>query len=369
MSEWLKETGCKPVGSAYAGSNPAPSIAPAAAATRPVWLVYSASMRRIPVLALALLAVLVLPGAAHAACAKPAPEFPIATISTEGSRIAVGSAMTVSVSAGGQWDSFARAIRVTAINAATGERVDVGTATGVSVRFTPPTTGAWTFEATWEEAVCLSDDMLQIVEWRTRTTTGGRVEAIPAPSRTPKTSLNAYATARPGGALVAAGVRLDLDCRGRIADRPVGAAETVVRWTTNGRAPTAASRSVRARAASCTDVDSQVRRAGLANFRAEQATVWAVVNSPGDQGLALPGGAFPRPGPVIRAWLELRLGGKVLVATRARFTQRVVKGRFCIAGSCKLIRHVQTDVRPDSGPCPGMPGNRCRSFTRRVVGG
>jgi hypothetical protein len=24
MSEWLKETGCKPVGSAYAGSNPAP---------------------------------------------------------------------------------------------------------------------------------------------------------------------------------------------------------------------------------------------------------------------------------------------------------------------------------------------------------
>ena len=26
MSEWLKETGCKPVGYAYAGSNPAPSI-------------------------------------------------------------------------------------------------------------------------------------------------------------------------------------------------------------------------------------------------------------------------------------------------------------------------------------------------------
>src|SRR5215204_3596129 len=26
MSEWLKETGCKPVGSAYAGSNPAPPI-------------------------------------------------------------------------------------------------------------------------------------------------------------------------------------------------------------------------------------------------------------------------------------------------------------------------------------------------------
>ena len=26
MSEWLKETGCKPVGSAYAGSNPAPAI-------------------------------------------------------------------------------------------------------------------------------------------------------------------------------------------------------------------------------------------------------------------------------------------------------------------------------------------------------
>jgi hypothetical protein len=27
MSEWLKETGCKPVGYAYAGSNPAPAIA------------------------------------------------------------------------------------------------------------------------------------------------------------------------------------------------------------------------------------------------------------------------------------------------------------------------------------------------------
>ena len=27
MSEWLKETGCKPVGSAYAGSNPAPPTA------------------------------------------------------------------------------------------------------------------------------------------------------------------------------------------------------------------------------------------------------------------------------------------------------------------------------------------------------
>jgi hypothetical protein len=26
MSEWLKETGCKPVGLAYAGSNPAPPI-------------------------------------------------------------------------------------------------------------------------------------------------------------------------------------------------------------------------------------------------------------------------------------------------------------------------------------------------------
>src|SRR4051794_18985181 len=31
MSEWLKETGCKPVGSAYAGSNPAPPIRPARA--------------------------------------------------------------------------------------------------------------------------------------------------------------------------------------------------------------------------------------------------------------------------------------------------------------------------------------------------
>src|SRR3954452_22945002 len=28
MSEWLKETGCKPVGYAYAGSNPAPPISP-----------------------------------------------------------------------------------------------------------------------------------------------------------------------------------------------------------------------------------------------------------------------------------------------------------------------------------------------------
>ena len=26
VSEWLKETGCKPVGSAYAGSNPAPTM-------------------------------------------------------------------------------------------------------------------------------------------------------------------------------------------------------------------------------------------------------------------------------------------------------------------------------------------------------
>ncbi len=34
MSEWLKETGCKPVGSAYAGSNPAPSIVRAGARSR-----------------------------------------------------------------------------------------------------------------------------------------------------------------------------------------------------------------------------------------------------------------------------------------------------------------------------------------------
>ncbi len=26
VSEWLKETGCKPVGSAYTGSNPVPTI-------------------------------------------------------------------------------------------------------------------------------------------------------------------------------------------------------------------------------------------------------------------------------------------------------------------------------------------------------
>jgi hypothetical protein len=26
VSEWLKETGCKPVGSAYTGSNPVPPI-------------------------------------------------------------------------------------------------------------------------------------------------------------------------------------------------------------------------------------------------------------------------------------------------------------------------------------------------------
>src|ERR687893_888931 len=32
MSEWLKETGCKPVGYAYAGSNPAPPTGRAGAA-------------------------------------------------------------------------------------------------------------------------------------------------------------------------------------------------------------------------------------------------------------------------------------------------------------------------------------------------
>src|SRR3954466_1428924 len=34
MSEWLKETGCKPVGYAYAGSNPAPPIIEVDAADR-----------------------------------------------------------------------------------------------------------------------------------------------------------------------------------------------------------------------------------------------------------------------------------------------------------------------------------------------
>src|SRR4051812_40139445 len=36
MSEWLKETGCKPVGIAYAGSNPAPPINLSARSTRSV---------------------------------------------------------------------------------------------------------------------------------------------------------------------------------------------------------------------------------------------------------------------------------------------------------------------------------------------
>lgn len=326
-------------------------------------------MRRIPVLALAIVALLAVPGVAHGACARPAPEFSLAEIFVDAPRVTVGSGMAVAVSAGGQWGSFSRAIRVTAVNAATGERIDLGTASGVTVRFTPAKPGVWTFEATWEEAVCLGEASGEITEWRTRTTTGGRLESVPAPSRTPKVSLLATTTARPGGARIAAGVRLLLDCRGNIEDRPVGVAETVVRWTTSGRAPTTASRSLRARAPSCTDYDGGLKSAGLAEFEARQTSVGAFLSSPGEQGLALPGGTFPRPGPVLRAWLELRLGGKVLIATRARFTQRVVRGRFCIRGSCKLVRHVQTDVRPDSGPCPGMPGNRCRTFTRRIVGG
>ena len=38
MSEWLKETGCKPVGSAYAGSNPAPPIGPGRPTGNLTWL-------------------------------------------------------------------------------------------------------------------------------------------------------------------------------------------------------------------------------------------------------------------------------------------------------------------------------------------
>src|SRR5215203_4734874 len=41
MSEWLKETGCKPVGSAYAGSNPAPPISGRIGEDRVVGPVYS----------------------------------------------------------------------------------------------------------------------------------------------------------------------------------------------------------------------------------------------------------------------------------------------------------------------------------------
>jgi hypothetical protein len=265
---------------------------------------------------------------------------------------------------------------VTAVNAATGERTDLGTAPAeppIAVRFTPAGPGTWTFEAKWEEAVCLSDDMREITGWRDRSTAGGRLEVTSAPTRTPKVSISAFTQARLGGARISARVRLGLDCGGQVRFRPVGAAETVVRWTTDGRAPTASSRALRARAPSCTVDAGGLRQVGTAAFESRQALVGAAVTSPGNQGLAAPGGAFPRPGPVVRAWLELRLGGKVLIATRARFTQRVVPGRFCTRPGgerrCRVMRHVQTDVAPDGGPCPGMPGDRCRSFTRRIIGG
>ena len=79
------------------------------------------------------------------------------------------------------------------------------------------------------------------------------------------------------------------------------------------------------------------------------------------------GMTFPRPAPVLRVWLELRLGGKVLIATRARFVQRVVRGRFCTGAAgaqrCRRVRHVETRVTVDAGSCPGMPDDRCRRFT------
>jgi hypothetical protein len=314
------------------------------------------------------------PATASAECARPAPVFERATISADPARVVAGDSAQVFVSAGGQWAAFARAIRVTAVNAATGARTDLGAAPAappLAVRFTPPAPGVFSFEATWEEGTCLSDDGREITAWQARSTTGGRLEVVTAPARTPKVSLRAFTRTRPGGARIGAGVRLGLDCGGLLRFRPPGVAETVVRWTTDGRAPGPSSRALRARAPSCSDDAGGIRQVGTAAFEARQTVAGASVMSPGNQGLALPGGRFPRPGPVIRVWLELRLGGKVLIATRARFTQRVVRGRFCTrpgggAQRCRLLRHVQTDVAPDAGTCPGMPGDRCRTFARRL---
>jgi hypothetical protein len=332
-------------------------------------------VRQAVVLALGLAGLTALaPSAASAQCARPAPAFELATISTDPARVVAGEGAQVFVSAGGQWAAFARAVRVTAVNTATGERTDLGAAPTeppIAVRFTPSAPGVFTFEASWEEGTCLSDDGREIAAWRARSTAGGRLEAVAAPSRTPKVSLRAFTRVRPGGARIGAVVRLGLDCGGPLRLRPPGVAETVVRWTTDGRAPGPSSRALRARAPSCSDDAGGIRQVGTAAYEARQTVVGASLTSPGEQGLASPGGAFPRPGPVIRAWLELRLGGKVLIATRARFTQRVVRGRFCTrpgggAQRCRLLRHVQTDVAPDAGACPGMPGDRCRTFTRRL---
>jgi hypothetical protein len=183
-------------------------------------------------------------------------------------------------------------------------------------------------------------------------------------------SLQAVTRTRPGGARIGASVRVALDCRGRIAERPVGRAETIIRWTLDGTAPGPGSRALRAAAPSCTTFARRAVEQGTLSLAAEQAGAIAGLSSPGEQGLAVPGGTFPRPAPPLRVWLELRLGGRVLIATRARFTQRVVRARFCTGAgsgrSCRLRRHVETDVAPDAGPCPGMPEGRCRAFTRRL---
>lgn len=225
----------------------------------------------------------------------------------------------------------------------------------------PP--GTYTIEAAWEQGTCRAADGGGITAWSPRTVSRAGFVVRPATVVTPKAALRAFVRTRPGGARIGAQVQLTLDCRGYDDQRPKGAVETTVRWTTDGSTPGPRSRVVRARASSCSGYARRTATRGTAEFVAEQALALADVRSPGDQGLALPGGALPRPSPLLRVWVELRLGGKVLIATRARFVQRVVRGRFCIGQRCRRVRHVETRVTVDDGACPGMPDDRCRRFT------
>lgn len=302
------------------------------------------------------------PAVAQTDCAVPAPAFGRVDVTFDGGQ--VGLMIDVR-----EW-AFTRGLHYTAVNAATGERIDLGAATGETVLVAVPATlppGTYTIEAAWEQGTCRAADGGGITAWSPRTVSRAGYVVRPPTVVTPKAALRAFERTRPGGARIGAQVQLTLDCRGRVNQRPKGAVETAVRWTTDGSTPGPGSRVVRARASSCSGYARRSASRGTAQFVAEQAMVLADLMSPGEQGLALPGGAFPRPAPVLRVWLELRLGGKVLIATRARFVQRVVRGRFCTGAAgaqrCRRVRHVETRVTVDAGSCPGMPDDRCRRFT------
>ena len=220
MSEWLKETGCKPVGSAYAGSNPAPSIVGRRwhepAATRHASHSGPCARGRDP---------------ARRPGRRPrrvrATRHP-----SSRSRRSAPSARRVSV---GIDDDGVRQRRrpvrasFSRVDPRDGrERRDRRAGRprhGVRDRHRAlharPSRACGPSRPRGRRRSASPTTCARSSTWRTRSTAAGASRSVPAPSRTPKVSLSAYATARPGGARIAAGVVLLLDCRGNL-DGPSG---------------------------------------------------------------------------------------------------------------------------------------------------